>query len=146
MRVTGTRLNLSPSSWGGLLDNTVSVAPFIRTVDVLRASFEEHRLRRSATGPPKTLSQERMDEGAHWIDDQPQSAAALRKRPPLLGGCSDQQSDFNSGNSLKSFDPYLVASIKDANRHRKMGARRSRSAKLLILLVERNSASLCIRD
>src|SRR5262245_22219449 len=61
-------------------------------------------------------------------------------------GCSDQQSDFNSGNSLKSIDPYLVASIKDANRHRKMGARRSRSAKLLILLVERNSASLCIRD
>src|SRR5262245_9429943 len=62
MRVTGTRLNLSPSSWGGLLDNAVSIAPFVRTVDVLRASFEEHRLRRSATGPPKTRSQERMDE------------------------------------------------------------------------------------
>src|SRR5262245_8301882 len=85
MRVTGTRLNLSPSSWGGLLDNAVSVAPFVRTVDVLRASFEEHRLRRSATGPPKTLPQERMDEGAHWIDDRPQSAAAPRMRPPLLG-------------------------------------------------------------
>ena len=85
MRVTGTRLNLSPSSWGGLLDNAVSVAPFVRTVDVLRASFEEHRLRRSATGPPKTLPQERMDEYPYWIDDQPQSAAAPRERPPLLG-------------------------------------------------------------
>src|SRR5215813_2204092 len=84
MRVTGTRLNLSPSSWGGLLDNAVSLAPFVRTVDVLRASFEEHRLRRSATGPPKTLPQERMDEITHWIDDRPQSAAAPRKRPPLL--------------------------------------------------------------
>src|SRR5262245_59604439 len=72
MRVTGTRLNLSPSSWGGLLDNAVSVTPFIRTADVLRASFEEHRLRRLATVPPKTLPQERMDEGTHWIDDQPQ--------------------------------------------------------------------------
>src|SRR5262245_65524274 len=85
MRVTGTRLNLSPSSWGGLLDNAVSVAPFVRTVDVLRASFEEHRLRRSATGPPKTLPQERMEEGAHWIDDRHQSAAVARMRPTLWG-------------------------------------------------------------
>src|SRR5215475_14441366 len=98
MRVTGTRLNLSPSSWGGLLDNTVSVAPFIRTVDALRASFEEHRLRRSATGPPKTLSQERMDE-VHIESMISPNQRQPHKETAAVRGCSDQQSDFKSGNS-----------------------------------------------
>jgi len=77
-----------------------------------------------------------MGESTHWIDDRPQSAADLPKETAVVGGCSDQQSDFNLGNGLISFDPYLAAPIKDANRLRKMGARRPRSAKLLILQVE----------
>src|SRR5262249_25599405 len=96
-----------------MLRYTVSDAPFIRTVDALRASFEEHQLRRSATGPPKTLSQKgwmRVRIGLMIGPNQ--------RRPPkeaaAVGGCSDQQSDFNSGNSLKLFDPYLAASTKDA--------------------------------
>jgi hypothetical protein len=69
----------------------------------------------------------------------PQSAAASEKETAAVGGCSDQQSDFNSGNSLKSFGPYLVVSIKDANRMCKMGARRSLSDNALILQGQRSS-------
>ncbi len=121
-----------------MLRYTVSFAPFIRTVDALRASFEEHQLRRSATGPPKTLSQKgwmRVRIGLMIGPNQ--------RRPPkeaaAVGGCSDQQSDFNSGNSLKLFDPYLAASTKDATPPRKMGARRRRSANPMILQGKRNS-------
>src|SRR5215475_8474243 len=62
-------------------------------------------------------------------------SGGLPERDRRCWDCSDQQSDFNMlqyGNGSKSFDPYLAASIKDANHSRKMGARRPHSAKPLI--------------
>jgi len=68
-----------------MLRFTVSVAPFIRTADALRASFEEHRLRRSATASPKILSQKGWMRVRIRLMISPNQRRTPRKRPPLLG-------------------------------------------------------------
>jgi hypothetical protein len=137
MRVTGTRLYLPPSSWG-LLDVALKgiVRSFISTADALRASYEEHRLRRYATFSPareKRRKKPRMEKASYWIDDQPQTAAELMKNSAAVGSRSNQKSDFDLGSESGPFDPSRTVSITDARHYRKTGAKRPRSAKLLIL-------------